>query len=130
MILDTTFIIDLMNAEKEAVNKLNELVKKKEAQIITSPSIFELFSGLSRSKKPEQEKEKIVTTIKNQIILDLDNISAEKGGEVDGMLIKKGKTIQPIDSMIAGIALTKKEKILTRNVKDFSKIKGLEVETY
>ena len=38
--------------------------------------------------------------------------------------------IQPIDCMIAGIALIRKEKVLTRNVKDFSKIKDLEIETY
>jgi predicted nucleic acid-binding protein len=117
MILDTTFIIDIMRNEKMAVVKLNELVKKSEPQLVTAVTIFEIFSGLSRSKKPIEEKNKIMNTLQNQIILNLDNNSAEKAGEIDGNLIKEGRMISPTDSMIAGIALVKKEKVLTRNVK-------------
>ena len=130
MILDTSFLIDLMNGDKFAVQKLQLLTNKGETQLITALTIFELFSGLARSKKAETEKTKVVNALQGQLVIHLDNDSAEKAGEIDGNLVKEGKSIGVIDSMIAGIALIKKEKVLTRNVKDFSRVKGLEIETY
>ena len=130
MILDTTFVIDLMNNEKEAVEKLSTLSTKGESIFITSLTIFEVFRGVNRSKKPVEERRKINITLENQLTLDFDDKSAEKAGEIDRELISEGKIIDPIDCMIAGIALVKKEKVLTRNIKDFSRISGLEVETY
>ena len=130
MIFDTTFIIDVMHNDGKAIVKLHELINKNEPQLVTSLTIFELFSGIERSKKPIEEKNKIVKILKGQLILHLDNDSAEKAGEIDGSLIKEGKMIDPIDSLIAGITIIKKDKILTRNIKDFSKIKGIEIETY
>ena len=130
MIADTSFVIDIMKNDKKAVAKLNELVKKGVPQLITSLAIFELYSGVSRSHKPFEERNKVMKLLNGQIIIHFDNDSAEKAGEIDGNLIKEGKMIEPIDSMIAGIALIKKEKILTRNIKDFSKVRGIEIETY
>jgi tRNA(fMet)-specific endonuclease VapC len=130
MIFDTTFVIDIMKNDEKAVKKLQEIIKKGETQMVTSLTVFELFSGLARSKKPLKEKNKIMNTLKGQVILHLDNTSAERGGKIDGTLIKEGNMIGPIDSMIAGIALIKKEKVLTRNTKDFTRIDQLEVESY
>ncbi len=130
MILDTSFIIDLMRNEQKAVAKLQELIKRGEPQLVTSLTIFELFSGLVRCKKPSEEKEKILKVLAGQLVLNLDEQSAKISGEIDGNLIKEGNMLEPIDCMIAGIALAKKDKVLTRNVKDFSRIKSLEIESY
>ncbi len=130
MILDTTFVIDIMKNEEKATAKLNELIRKGEPQLITALTIFELFSGITRSSKPREEKTKIMKIVGNQIVLHLENSAAEKAGDVHGTLVKEGNMIDPVDSMIAGIALIKKEKVLTRNVKDFKKVKELELETY
>lgn len=130
MILDTTFIIDIMNNDLKAIDKLRELQKRGEAQIISSITVFELFSGLAKSKKPEKEKAKIINAINGQLIASFDQEAAEKAGFIDGSLRKEGRTIGPLDTMIAGTAITKKEKVLTRNTKDFEKILGLEIETY
>ena len=130
MILDTSFIIDVMKKEPNAIEKLNSLVKKGEPLMIASPTIFELFSGLVRSQRQLEEKNKVMNVINGQLVLPLDNKSAERSGEIDGTLVKEGKMIDPIDSMIAGIAIIKNDKVLTRNVKDFSRIKDLKIETY
>lgn len=130
MIFDTSFIIDVMRNDGKAVARLKELIKKGEPQMIAAPSIFELYSGLARSKKPPKEKKRILDILGGQLIAHLDDDAARLAGEVDGTLIKEGKMIGPIDSMIAGIALIRKQAVLTRNVKDFSRVKGLHVETY
>ncbi|MBI5392839.1 PIN domain-containing protein [Candidatus Woesearchaeota archaeon] len=130
MIFDTCFIIDLMNNDTDAVAKLHELIKSDEPQLVTAVTIYELFSGMTKSNKPEGEKNKIMKVLNGQVILALDNDSAQKAGEIDGTLIKEGKMVDPIDILIAGITLTKKEKLLTRNIRDFSKVKGIELESY
>ena len=130
MILDTTFIIDLMEKEDGAVKKLHELIKLGEPQLTTTLTIFELFSGMTRSNRPLEEKNKVLEVLKGQLVVELNNEAAEKAGEIDGTLIKEGKMIGPIDSMIAGIALVKREKVLTRNIKEFSRIRDLQIETY
>ena len=130
MIADTAFVIDLMNKDYEALEKIKSSSKIGESILITSITIFELFSGLIRSGRPEEEKRKAMDTLLGQLILDLDEPSAKTGGEVHGKLIKNGRTVGSHDCMIAGIALRKKDKVLTRNVKDFSRISGLEIESY
>ncbi len=130
MIADTTFAIDLMRKEQKAIDKLNELTRRGEIVLFTTLTIFELFSGIKQCKKPEHEKEKVRSVLKEQLLIHFDEDAAEKAGEIDGTLIKEGIMIQPIDSMIAGITLTKSEKILTRNIKHFQRVQGLKVETY
>tara|TARA_Y100000031_G_C8124769_1_gene339950 strand:+ start:155 stop:547 length:393 start_codon:yes stop_codon:yes gene_type:complete len=130
MIIDTTFAIDVMRNEPAAVEKLYALFKQGRTIKVSAPTIFELFSGVARCSRPVEEKRKIMQLLENQSVTPLTNESAEKAGEIDGKLCNEGKMIQVPDSMIAGIALIKNEKVLTRNVKDFSKIPGLQVETY
>ena len=130
MIFDTSFIIDLMEKDASAVQKLKDAINNGEIQAVTSPTIFELYSGLAQSRLPELERKKILLTLSNLLVWDLDVEGAARGGEIDGSLISAGAKIEPIDSMIAGIALSRGEKLLTRNTKHFSSIPGLKVETY
>ncbi|MEK6899912.1 MAG: type II toxin-antitoxin system VapC family toxin [Nanoarchaeota archaeon] len=130
MIVDTSFVIDLMDGSNEAGEKLRQLLKDKENIFITTVTIFELWSGITRCKKPEQEKKKVLEILDSQLILELNQESAEEGGKIDGVLSGEGSPIDPEDCMIAGIAKHHQQPILTRNVKHFSRIKGLVVESY
>ncbi len=130
MIVDTSFIIDLMKDYRDAKLKLEELGKKGEPLLTTSLTIFELYRGISRSRKPEKERMKITAILKNQIVADFDEIAAQRAGELDGLLMIRGRPIGAVDCMIAGIALVRMEKLLTRNTSEFEKVKGLGLETY
>ncbi len=129
MILDTSFVVDLMDRQPDAVNKF-WAIQGQENLFVTTPTIFELWSGIARSSRPEQEKRKVLEVLDSQLVLELDEESAEQGGKIDGMLVREGLRIEPEDCMIAGIAKHHQEKVLTRNVKHFGRIKGLSVESY
>lgn len=45
MILDTTFIIDILNGKMEAAHKTKELLKRNEPLKATSISVFEIWQG-------------------------------------------------------------------------------------
>jgi predicted nucleic acid-binding protein len=63
-------------------------------------------------------------------IAPLDAAAANPAGEVDADLIKQGAQIDPEDAMIAGIALEFRQPLLTRNVRHFSRVPRLQVESY
>lgn len=130
MILDSSFIIDLMNGLPGAVEKLKRLDQLKENCFITTPTIFELWSGITQSDKPEEEKRKVLDILESQLILNFDKPSAEEAGKIDGTLAKEGSSIDPEDSMIAGIAKLHNETVLTKNIKHFSRINNLKIESY
>jgi len=130
MILDTSFLIDLMHKDKAALDKAFELESRNEDTYLTTVSVFELFTGIARSPNPKAEKEKVMNSLKNHRILPLDQESASIAGEIHGQMLKKGTPIGVQDSLIAGIAKRKYERVLTRNTKDFKKIHGLLIETY
>ena len=130
MILDTTFVIDFMMGDKEAYDRMRSMMDAGLPISVTTPTIFELFSGVAQSSKPIREREKIQMILHHQTKWSLDDLSAERAGLIFGDLLKYGKPIEETDALIAGIAIEHNEPVLTRNVKDFSRVPGLKVETY
>lgn len=129
MILDTTFLIDLLRGEKSAVDKITELEGANEPVLTTSVSVFEVWQGLPK-KASQAQTEKTLELFKSMDVLRLDFDSAVQAGDIQRELKSTGQMIDPEDAMIAGIAKISSEKILTRNQKHFGKIKGLKTETY
>ena len=129
MILDTTFVVDLLRGKYNAASKLKQLEAENVPYAISTPTIYELWSGLISLEKSEVEIQKTDSLIKEQIVYPLDEVSAEVAGKLDGKLIKKGTKIDPEDVMIAGIAIANNKKILTRD-EHFSRIDGLKIEVY
>ena len=129
MILDTTTIIDILRGNEEILNKIKGLENKNEPLMTTSISVFEIWQGnedISNIKK----RKKIQELLNSLITLNFDVDSAKEAGSIHGMLRKKGRMIDPEDSMIAGIAKVQNEKVLTRNVSHFQRIEGITIESY
>ena len=130
MILDTTFLIDLMKGKVEAIEKLKQLEQRGETLYITAPTVYELYIGIHLASIPAKEQKRVEDTIREQPTLPLDDKAAQIAGTIQGKLMKRGEPIDPIDALIAGIAIANRETIATRNTKHYSKIENLKVETY
>jgi predicted nucleic acid-binding protein len=130
VIADTSFVIDIMAKDPAAIGKARQLEREDVTITVGSPTVFELFAGVALSRKAEEEKSKIMTILSSLPQLALDFPSAREGGMIYGEKIKAGRAIDPEDAMLAGIAKAKAERILTRNIKHFSGIEGVTVETY
>ncbi len=130
MIADTSFLIDIMAKDPGAVRKARVLETEGTSIMVASPTVFELFAGVALTRKGEEEKSKIMTVLSSLPQLALDFPSASAGGLIYGERERTGRRIDPEDAMVAGIARVKAERVLTRNVKHFSGIEGVTVETY
>ena len=64
MILDTNFVVDVLNGKEFAVSKLKLLNKENISYAITSPTIFELWSGITSIKKSEGDKQKMAALLR------------------------------------------------------------------
>lgn len=130
MLADTSFLIDIMVGDEAAIDKAKEIEAKGTPLVVSAPTIFELYVGLSLSSKVKEEKVRILSVIESLPFLALDAESSKEGGLIYGDKKRMGSTIDPEDAMVAGIARVHGEKVLTRNVKHFQGIEGVDVESY
>lgn len=130
MIADTSFIIDIMKSNKEAIEKAEEIEKSGSTIAVTSISIFELFVGIGLSIKQDQERYKIARVLNGLSIISFDEDSAREAGRIFAQKRRNGSTIDPEDSMIAGICAKRNEILITRNLKHFSDIENVKIDSY
>ena len=76
------------------------------------------------------EKIRIQEVLDSLLFLPLDFKASIEAGSIYGEGRKQGFTINPQDAMIAGIARTVGEKILTRNIKHFQSIENVSIDCY
>ncbi len=65
MLLDTSFIIDLLGGREKAVRKIKALEAESIATNISSPSIFELFVGIRLTTKSDPAKRIIMDVLES-----------------------------------------------------------------
>ena len=53
MLADTSFLIDLMTGDQAAVEKAGEIEAKSMPLIVSAPTVFELYVGITLSSKAE-----------------------------------------------------------------------------
>ncbi len=128
--LDTDFIVGILRRSHDAEKKLETLVSDGDRLTTTSLNASELFKGAYRSSRPLEEANKVRRLLETLYVLDFSIAASETFGKLSNELKDKGQDIGDFDLLIASIALTQGELLLTRNTKHFSKIPGLALETY
>ena len=127
--LDSSAMIDFYRGEDSLKDVLFDLNEQAAINII---SYLEVMHGLDfNDKKHKQEEEFYDIMAENLVNLDLDKIACKKSAEIKNQLKKEGRTIDPFDMAIAAIYIVNGiDRIITRNVKHFENIKGIEVLKY
>jgi len=129
VILDTTFLHDLMYGEEDAVEIALELDERKNV-VLSSMTVYKLYYGVGYTDKSRAEKKKIDSVIGSKRIIPADTRVMKKAGEIDGQLSRKGEKVGQADVVIGATGILYDRSVLTRNIKDFERIPEVEVETY
>jgi len=127
--LDSDCIIDFLRAKQNAI----DIISANKGLIITTEiNKFEVLFGIYK-RKDMCEEEKILADklFSNITVLPFDEGCAKIAAQQLGNLSKEGNIIDSHD-MFVGAILLKNEcpKIITRNIKDYSRIDGIEVISY
>ncbi|MEM2981054.1 MAG: type II toxin-antitoxin system VapC family toxin [Thermoproteota archaeon] len=128
--LDTSFIIALIRRDPKAERKLEEYVSRA-ARLSTTPiTAFELFKGAYKSEKKDAEVRKVREILSRLEILDFSVDSCERYGKLVNDLELAGTPISDLDAIIASLALTHSEAVVTADKQHFERVSGLIVETW
>lgn len=127
--LETTFVIDILRGRPEAKELLEELLAEDEFLTVSAPTVMEIVTGagLGRSASELDAVQKFLSSV---AVLPLDQESAISAGETNAHLILSGDTVPPMDIMIAAIAKHHGQTLVTKNVKHFSRMPGVDVVSY
>lgn len=133
MILDTAYLIDLLERDQAAFEKGMELYADSVATRVSMASVFELFYGAAVTLDDE-ERRRVRNVLMGYPPVAIDEeiarLAAEMLGRADraaGGPLQSG--VEPNDAYIAATARAYGEPVLTQNRDDFELL-GVEVDSY
>lgn len=126
-LLDTNACIALINGHPAAVRLHLQKVSLTAAHIlVSSVALFELWYGVAKSTKQEFNRRRLETFLSGPIlILAFEEADSRSAGALRAALESSGKPIGAYDLLIAAQALRHDLTLVTSNVSEFSRVKGL-----
>ena len=129
VVLDTDLLVALLRGNEEAIEKVRNIGGQGEA-CITSITSYELYKGVYLSSNPAKNLIQVNNLLNNIKILHFDLESSKISAEIYPHLKKKGALTNIMDQMIASIAISKNETLITRNLKHYKNTPNLRIESW
>jgi tRNA(fMet)-specific endonuclease VapC len=129
--LDTDTCIFLMRGESPALAAKVQSVPLQQ-QVMSAVTFAELTYGVqaSAAAKRKQNQSVLDSLVLHLAVLDWPQDAAKHYAEIRTDLKKRGAQLGAADLMIAAHARAMGAIVVTNNVKDFARVKGLEVENW
>lgn len=122
MILDTSFLIDLMNSNPDALALAETIEERGRTQRIPAQVVYELYVGVGYTDTPEKEVEKIRAVVDSRPVVETTKEIAKIAGRIDGQLRREGERIPPNDVLVGATARHYDEPVVTCDPADFERI--------
>lgn len=128
-LLDTNICIYLI--KKKPTSVIQKFTKLRPGNLaISAITLSELYYGVVKSSKPNENMIALQEFISPLLILDFTDQDAFHYGKIRADLEKKGKLIGAMDLLIAAIARSRELTLVTNNVREFSRIPELKIEIW
>jgi tRNA(fMet)-specific endonuclease VapC len=128
VILDSTFLNDLVRGRGDADAVLDELIDAGTPIALSSLTVFEVGVGLR--DEAEQHRQRFSMVTDELEVVPLGVSAARHALAIQRDLYDQGEPIGAVDVLIAGTAAERDEDVLTRNVDEFERVRSIDVETY
>jgi tRNA(fMet)-specific endonuclease VapC len=131
--LDTSFLVDLLReAAKGAPGAASGFLEESgdEELWISVHVACELHAGAELSARPPQERQRVLKLLSGLQVAYPDEHFAPTYGRLLAWQQQQGVRIATMDLLIATSAVVAGAPLVTRNVKDFGRVPGLEVVRY
>lgn len=128
-LLDTNVCIRYLNGGSSSIkNHIDTLEVNKIA--VCSVVKAELFYGSLRSNNTQKNLKIQKSFLQQFVSLSFDDCCAEIYGKIRAELANTGTPIGSNDMQIASIALANNLILVTHNVREFSRVNGLQIEDW
>ena len=131
MILDTSYLVKLFGGHPGAHQKARELHDKREIQRVPAPVFAKVEYG-AEYELEEDERRRIRNVSRMYSVTRLDEEMARRAGQLHAQADEEqggNSGADAIDAMVAAVAETAGEKVITKNVTDFQQL-GVGVESF
>lgn len=92
--------------------------------------LYELVVGLAKSPAGERRRQQLAELAAKSILLPFGEDEARAAARIRIALERVGQPIGPLDTLIAGTALACGATLVTRNLREFTRVEGLAVESW
>lgn len=127
-LLDTDTCIEILRGNRRVRERLQS--ENPDDCGISVVSVFELFAGVERCRRPQEERRKVEAFIAPLHVLPFDLDAALRASKIRWHLEKSGKPIGPYDLLLAAQALTLDVTLVTGNRSEFSRVSDLRLENW
>lgn len=127
--LDTNICIYAIKHKPETVIK--KILSHDPEEICVSVVTYaELMHGVEKSMAIERNRIALSLFLSPITVLDFHASASEEYGKIRAELERQGRTIGPMDMLIAGHAKSEGLVLVTNNTKEFCRVEGLMVEDW
>jgi predicted nucleic acid-binding protein len=114
-LLDTTFIIDVLNDQRKRLAVMKDLIAQRHELACCAINVAEVYAGM---REPETAKTEAL--LKSLDYVPISWEASKLAGELRQEWARKGKTFLLADMIIAAVCLTGALTLVTDNRKDFT----------
>ena len=97
---------------------------------LCTPVLWELLTGANKSRDSSTQHARLALFQARFELLPFDLAAARQAAQVRAQLEAQGTPIGAIDTMIAGVALANGLILVTRNVREFARVPGLQIQNW
>lgn len=126
--LDTNIVIYVIN--RRPVEVLDTFNRYASRMCISSITLAELLHGVEKSSKPEHNRRQVEEFVSLLEVLEYGLESAAHYGEIRADLERQGVSIGVNDLHIAGHARSQGLTLVTNNLSEFERVRGLSVDNW
>jgi len=128
-LLDTNVCVDYLTGRYPPVAERLQATAPPDV-VVSAIAVAELRYGAAKSARPEANHRALDLLLGDIAMLDFDRNAAEAYGKLRAQLERRGTPIGPNDMLIAAQAIAARLVLVTDNTDEFSRIQGLQVETW
>lgn len=125
--LDADVLIDALHGAAPVGTVLQKLVDQGHRFSATSITAGELIHGAEAGPKPRQDRRDVENLLGRLRVVPFTLDEARRFGELAGHMRRAGRTVPTVDAMVAAVVLEHGGRFVTRNVRHFAHVPGLEL---
>jgi tRNA(fMet)-specific endonuclease VapC len=124
-VLDTNTVLDYFRGKGSVAANLLALPPSEVAlPAIVAYEVWVGVLGSQNAKRRQAQYEQFLATIE---VLPFDSAISRRAAELRQTLERGGEGIGPMDTLIAATALAHNATLVTRNVREFGRVPGLQI---
>lgn len=125
-VVDAGFLIDFLRGKPEARTRMKAAEQAGEVLCVTPLVAYEILVGANTAGGRALHRAREL--VRSLTFLPLEMDAVEEAARTGAELRRLGRPIGPIDTLNAGAALWRQDRMLTRDA-DYARVRGLIVET-